>query len=924
MKKVSLFLLSVYLVINSLTAQKAETYNQFLRYVELYNSGNFAGAEKCMLSVLNSGDKVPEVYITAAYNNLGLIRKNFGLYSEALDYYNLAENAVSNRQQNSVLLADIYVNKSRIHTFRKSYTTAIEYLEKAIRIYQNTANPDRNILQKTSITYLNTGIVYYELKDYSKALEYLEKSAILKINHNLSEIELTYLNLAKTYAQINNPLKTEEYFMKSIDSFIKGYGEDYYRMAELYFDYGRFMQSIGKNAEALEAHRKALSICLKSYGEKHTLVSFSYKNLGDNYLESGDFKTALYYYQKALISISRNFNNADIYTNPVIDSTIFDIRLLEILKGKARVLELFAGQETDYDTKLHIMHKSLETIELALRLIDRIRNDYLSEESRIYLAENEKETYIFAIHLANSLFTLNKESVTLEKMYDIATKGKAAILRREITGNKLVWSAGLPDSLYLRHNHLAGNIAAYNNLLLEEMRKTDPDSNRIALWKDALFDMNREKEALTDQINKEFPQYHELLEKTRPAPLNEIRRKLKRNETIIDYMLSGHDNIGYRKLYIFLIARDRLELRETSLDSTFIRNVDIIRKGDIPSVTAEGKKSSFKNYTDALWYMYDKLVRPIEELTGGIRLIIIPDEEIAWLPFDAFLKNKPESYQADYEGLNYLIYYYTFSYGYSSSLISGNDVKLRKGKEVYAFSPDYDTSDHQASETGYLRGTGEEIESVYKWFGGKKFTGEEATETNFRKAIFEPAIFHFAMHSLSDTVNSRYSCLLFDGRNDTTEDGKLYNYEISLSRIYSPMIVLSACNSGTGTLFHGEGLMSLARGFILAGASSVIKTAWEINDEASAAIITRFYHHLSKGEKKDEALRLAKLEYLDNCPPAYTNPYYWAAYEVLGDNAAVTRNNRITVIAAVILILSGGIWLVVYFRRRIIFSARSW
>jgi len=118
--------------------------------------------------------------------------------------------------------------------------------------------------------------------------------------------------------------------------------------------------------------------------------------------------------------------------------------------------------------------------------------------------------------------------------------------------------------------------------------------------------------------------------------------------------------------------------------------------------------------------------------------------------------------------------------------------------------------------------------------------------------------------------------------------------------------------------------MSLARGFILAGASSVIKTAWEINDEASAAIITRFYHHLSKGEKKDEALRLAKLEYLDNCPPAYTNPYYWAAYEVLGDNAAVTRNNRITVMAAVILILSGGIWLVVYFRRRTIFSARSW
>ena len=72
------------------------------------------------------------------------------------------------------------------------------------------------------------------------------------------------------------------------------------------------------------------------------------------------------------------------------------------------------------------------------------------------------------------------------------------------------------------------------------------------------------------------------------------------------------------------------------------------------------------------------------------------------------------------------------------------------------------------------------------------------------------------------------------------------------------MVVLSACNSGGGTLYSGEGLMSLARGFTLAGASSVIKTAWEINDETSSAIITRFYSHLAKGEDKDEAMRHRK------------------------------------------------------------------
>jgi CHAT domain-containing protein len=82
--------------------------------------------------------------------------------------------------------------------------------------------------------------------------------------------------------------------------------------------------------------------------------------------------------------------------------------------------------------------------------------------------------------------------------------------------------------------------------------------------------------------------------------------------------------------------------------------------------------------------------------------------------------------------------------------------------------------------------------------------------------------------------------------------------------------------------------MSLARGFILAGASSVVKTAWAVNDEASSEIISVFYDHLADGKAKNEALRLAKLDYLKKAGPAYANPVYWAAYEIMGDNAPVT------------------------------------
>jgi CHAT domain-containing protein len=163
---------------------------------------------------------------------------------------------------------------------------------------------------------------------------------------------------------------------------------------------------------------------------------------------------------------------------------------------------------------------------------------------------------------------------------------------------------------------------------------------------------------------------------------------------------------------------------------------------------------------------------------------------------------------------------------------------------------------------------------------------------------------------------------MFDTHNLNPEQGKLYNYEISLTRIKSPMVVLSACNSGSGTLYFGEGLMSLARGFTLAGASSVIKTAWDINDESSASIMKIFYLYLSKGKEKNVAMRLAKLDYLKNSSPESKNPYYWAAYEVLGDTSPVTRGVNVLLICAVLaLIISGGLF--IYLRRRKIFSERS-
>lgn len=926
MKKVIslIFIISLTSFICDAEAQNQDIDLLFQAFARQYNIGDLLEAENTLSLILNFKNSVPLEYEVAVYNNLGATSTLLGRYQTALEYYSSAEDLLRDKKAASVSLADIYNNKAHIYNLLKSYDLAIDYLERSIRIYLQIDNQDKRIKQSLSSAYLNYGITFLETKNYKYALTNFIKSTDLKLNHKLPGLGLAFLNSAKAYVNINDQKKAEEFFLKSIASFKNEFSADYFRLPEVYLEYGLFLNSVGKIDEALEAHGKALDIAIKNYGNKHLLVSYICKFIGDDYLVKADIHTALIYYQKSLIAVSPGFDNTDIFSNPPADSSLFDIRLLDNLKSKAQALSMLAEEKSEKEERIVIAGKGLETIELALQLIDKIRSDYMSEESRIYLAENEKETYLFATLMAANLFDLTGSEMMMTRMYEIASRSKAANLRNEITENELFYSSAIPDSLRQKQNNLSSKIAAYNNLILEESRKPKPDSVKIVLWKDALFDMNREKERVTGEIAQQFPRYYDIIRKTAPLSADLIRKKLKKDETIVDYLLSNQYHEGKRKLFMFLITRDNIEFRETSLDSLFVHNALIIANTADPSGYSGQKTSSFEEYAVALNYMYINLVKPAEDLIKGDKLIIIPDEEIGLLPFDAFIRDMPSGTHSDWENLSYLIHDYTFSYAYSSSLIFDKSAGSKRGAEVFSFSPDYGNGNLAANEPEKLQGAEDEIRSIYQWFGGKSFRGSSATKASFLKTIDNPGILHLAMHSMSDSTNSRYSYLLFDSRNNTVADNRLYNYEISMSRINSPMVVLSACNSGTGTLYYGEGLMSLARGFILAGASSVVKTAWAVNDEASSEIISRFYKHLSYGKAKNEAMRSAKLDYLSDALPAYANPLYWAAYEVMGDNTPVSRRNiTLFVVITVLIVIIACSILLLYRRRRRIFSERS-
>jgi CHAT domain-containing protein len=127
------------------------------------------------------------------------------------------------------------------------------------------------------------------------------------------------------------------------------------------------------------------------------------------------------------------------------------------------------------------------------------------------------------------------------------------------------------------------------------------------------------------------------------------------------------------------------------------------------------------------------------------------------------------------------------------------------------------------------------------------------------------------------------------------------------------MAVLSSCNSGTGKMQKGEGMMSLARGFIYAGCPSIIMTLWQVADKSSSELMTSFYKYPKRGKSKQEAMRLAKIDYLETADDLTSNPYFWSGFVVLGDGSPIYRKTGFAYWLMVIVVFAG---IMIYFQYR--------
>lgn len=251
--------------------------------------------------------------------------------------------------------------------------------------------------------------------------------------------------------------------------------------------------------------------------------------------------------------------------------------------------------------------------------------------------------------------------------------------------------------------------------------------------------------------------------------------------------------------------------------------------------------------------LFIKLVKPLIKFVGVSDLIIVPFQNLNYVPFHAL-----------FDGIEFLIESREIRYAPSASIFFRRNRYADSSGNKAVF---LGTSDKRAPQIE------DELKSLADFVpNAGLFLNENATLENLRESVSSAESLHLACHGEFRADNPLFSSLyLFDGPL-TVRD--VYDLDLRRCRL----AVLSACETGLSSVAQGEELLGLIRGFICAGVSNLIISMWQVDDEASSKMMKDFYRSIVDGMSPGVALANAQRKLMKDHP----HPFYWAPFFLIG------------------------------------------
>jgi len=601
------------------------------------------------------------------------------------------------------------------------------------------------------------------------------------------------------------------------------------------------------NFEKAESYfLKGINLCLDTFTYNKYKLAETYLLTSNAYNSVDKTTEGLKYNKDCLETLIPNFNES-VKIDPSIS---LNHRLtVEALILKAELL----SKNGDYERAKIAIKQS------QLYLDHMFHKKLLSQESRLFFVNKMKTDYEKIIKIAIK----NNDP---EFAFEVSQKIHGNLLSLELFKDEVAERFNVPpeytdyvQSLKVRISTKESNLSRLDKI--KESAKYDSLENNILYFKGELNNV-------LSSIEKKYPEYYKL--KYTSPDINSIKNiqqnDLSKSSALIEYFM-GKDN-----LYTFICSKDDIKVLTTEIDTNLVNQISILH------TSIRSLNGDFNNFTSSSTYLYNYLLKDaIDHLGPSIsKLYIIPDNEINYVPFEVLIHDVPESASdARYDLLPYTVKDYSISYHYSSALLDSEQTSL--SDHITGFAPSFTSSYSKNENLESLLFNKKEVLIIKDITDGQIKIDTAANLKNIKQSINNYRIAHLATHATCNDTLPFESKIYF-------EDGPLHAYEIYNMPHKLDLAVLSACETGTGALKKGEGLMSLARAFISSGCRSVITSLWSVNDQKSVEIMEYFYTHLYNGDAVGQSLTQAKRDYLKNVNSVSdAHPYHWATFIMVGN-----------------------------------------
>ncbi len=738
------------------------------------------------------------------------------------------------------------------------------YLQ-ALEIGQRKEHQHKSLAERC---FIELGIIYWVELDFSAAITHYHKA--LSIDHiKPTHRAHTYDRLGETYTSLKKYEEALLHLEKAISIYQASEEEEEMlkvqaSQAEVLLKMGRYAEAESLLVEVFTAWRNLESDENTREFAKMQLVA------GETYLAQKKYDQALSHYQKALQAVVKDSLglSADPRVHPTHEMIYAENVFQDGLNGKGKAFLARYQAEKDVQD----LQTAFSAFTLAMAVDDTLRKEFSATSSKSILATETHWRTGFALETVKLLEKETGDSM-VDTVFTLLEHSRAMDLYGTLIEAQASIEEGIPPELRTLRAEMRMALSACKSRWAE---------NDAVFIDSACALVRHQLDSLDQALEKDFPTYHLKKFQFDMKRLAVIQEKLKEDQALIEYFWGKETLIG------LIVTKSRADWKQL---------------GKSTEVAALLEKLNFAQYTSPaqtaqpLYELYSRLLAPFGSLPK--HLILIPDDSLHHLPFEALLTHPPTravQLDADFwkgqrvdKGADYLLYHHQVQYAHSATLLFLNKKKETKGSNMAVFAPTYTATDsfqHQQIES--WPGNEAHAHKLAELMNAKAYVGPQADSTTFVQHAAQYDLLHLALHGYADVENPLLAALAFssaDGSKGIVNAATLYG----LPPMQAELVSLLSCETGAGQYARGEGIMSLARAFRYAGANSVLMSLWQAETGQGVKLMESFYQYLKNGMDKSAALQQAKIDWLADADGISAQPAQWASFVLIGNADSIAR-----------------------------------